>query len=80
MERLRGEQADAAVAMLLIVPVKERPAVAPRLLNAEETIREIGPVLEGFKLGFGKGVVIAGVRPAVGLGYAKLGQEEGHGL
>ena len=65
MEHLRGEQADARVPVLLVVPSEKSLAESPGILNAAETFREIRSILEGLELRFRKGIVVAGVGSAV---------------
>ena len=54
-----GVQAEAAVAMLVVVPGEEFLAVRAGGLDGGEPGGEAGPVLEGLELGFGVGVVVA---------------------
>ena len=66
--------------MLVVVPVEELAAERARVLDALEAFRELRPVLERLELRFGVGVVVGDVRPAVGLGDAQIGEQEGDGL
>ena len=43
-----SHQADAAVAVFMVVPVEEPLAVSAGVFDRAEAIREVGPVLEGF--------------------------------
>jgi len=50
MQRFRGEQGDAAVMMLAVVPSEELPAKGACVLDGAEAVGELGPILEGFEL------------------------------
>ena len=47
-----GVEAEAAVAVLVVVPAEEFLAVSPGVLDRGEPAWEIGPVLEGRELRF----------------------------
>jgi hypothetical protein len=64
----RREHGDAAVAMLLVVPVEEFPAVRLGVLEAVEAIRIVAVVLHGLVDRLGERVVVAYARSAVGAG------------
>ena len=72
MDGFGCEQSDAGVAVFLIVPVEEGLTKSPCIFKGAESFREIGSVLEGLELRFGKRVVVAGVRPAVGFCNAQV--------
>src|SRR4051794_26405194 len=80
MNHGRCHQCNAGVSMLVVVPVEESLAEGAAVLNATEALGELRPVLHGFELALGKRIVIGGVGPAMGLGYAEVSQEECHGL
>ena len=61
----RGEGGDAAVPVLVVVPVEEEPAEGVRVLEGGEAIRELRPVLERLELALGEGVVVGNMGPAV---------------
>ena len=63
-----GVQAEAAVAVVVVVPGEELLAVGSGGLDRGEAAGEAGPVLEGLELGFGVGVVVADVRAGSGTG------------
>ena len=63
-----------------VVPGEEGPAERAGVLERAEAVGELGPVLEGLELGLGEGVVVGDVRPAVGLGDAEVGEQQGHRL
>ena len=53
---------------------KEDLAVSPGGLDRGELAGEVGPVLQGFELGLGVGVVVADVGPAQGAADAELAE------
>src|SRR5450631_3446954 len=53
----RSHQADTAVAMFVIVPVEEVPAVSTGVLDRAETIGEVRSVLQGFELRLGVWII-----------------------
>src|SRR4051812_22333673 len=61
VDDFRGEQAQARVVVLGVVPGKEFPAEGASLLDGREARRKVRPVFEGLALGFGVGVVIGDV-------------------
>ena len=78
MNSFQGEQPDPRMPMFCVIPGKEVLAEAPAVLNAAKTTREIRTVLEGLELRLGEQVVIARIRPAVGLGDSQVRQEQCH--
>jgi hypothetical protein len=80
VEHGRGEQTDAGVVMLVVVPSEEATAEGQGVLVALEAVREFGNVLEGFELAFGERVVIGHVGPAVGFGDTQGAEQLGDGL
>ena len=64
----RGQQADARVAVLLVVPLEELLTEGAAVLDAAGAIRELRAVLHGAELAFRMRVVVGNIRPAVGLG------------
>jgi hypothetical protein len=54
-----GVQAEAAVAVLVVVPAEEVLAVRPGGLDRVEVAGEVRPVLEGLELAFRERVVVA---------------------
>jgi hypothetical protein len=75
MNGSRRHQADAAVAVFMVVPVEEALAVSARIFDRAEACGEVGSVLEGLELRLGVGVVIRDVRVAVGLGDLEVDQQ-----
>ena len=53
-----GEECDAGVPVLVVVPVEEGLAVCAGVFDGAEALRELGSVFQGFELGFGVGVVV----------------------
>lgn len=76
VDHLRGQQADARVTMLDVVPGEERLAERARLEHRAEPAWKLGPVFQGLELGLGERVVVADMRPAVALGYTQVSQQE----
>jgi hypothetical protein len=70
-----GEEGDAGVKVVVVVPVEEGAAMGPGGLEGGEAVGEVGPVLDGLEEGLGVGVVVADVRAAVGLGDAEVAVE-----
>ena len=75
-----GEQSDAGVPVLVVVPVEEGLAVCAGVFDGAEAFGEVGAVFQGFELGFGVGVVVGDLGPGVGFGDAEIGQEQSDGL
>ena len=63
-----SHQADAAVAVFMVVPVEEPLAVSAGVFDRAEAIGEVGPVFQSFELRLGVRIVVRDVRAAVGLG------------
>jgi len=70
-------QADAGVAVLVVVVVEERGAEAASVLDGAEPVGEGRAVLEGLELGFAVGVVVGHMRSAVRAGDAEIDEELG---
>jgi hypothetical protein len=47
-----GHQPDPGVAVLVVVPVKERAAVPAGVVDVVEPVRELGPVLQRLEVRF----------------------------
>ena len=71
----RGNEADGAMTMLVVVPGEELLAVQAGSLDRAEAAGKVGPVLQRLELRFAVGVVVGNVWPGVGLGDAKIGQQ-----
>jgi hypothetical protein len=72
----RGVQAEAGMAVLVVVVGEEALAVGPRILDRAEPAGELGPVLQPLELRFGERVVVGDVGAGVGLvmaGYRRSG-------
>src|ERR1035438_1244920 len=78
MDCFWSKKVDAGMPMLFVVPPEKVLAKSSCILNATKTLREIRPVLEGLELRLGKRVIITCIGPAVRLGDAKIGEEQGH--
>lgn len=66
--------------MFFVVPAEEVHCEGASILDRAEARREAWPVLQGAELALGVRVVIGDVRAAVGLGDAKVAEQEGNGL
>ena len=53
-----GEHVESRMIVVVVVPGKEFGAVDQSLVVRCESIREIGLILEGFELAFGKGIIV----------------------
>ncbi len=60
--------------MFRVVPSKELLAKNPAVFDTTKTIRELGPILQGFEVGLREGIVVGVVRSAVRLGDPQIGQ------
>src|ERR1700675_1511869 len=76
----RSHQADPAVEVFGIVPVKKGPGVSTGVLDRAETIGEVRSVLQGFELRLGVWIVIREMRASVGLGNIEVDEERGDRL
>src|SRR5271169_7151245 len=61
----RREQAQAGVAMFLVVPAKKSLTESSAILNAPETVRELRPILQGAELAFRVRIIVRDVRPTM---------------
>ena len=73
----RRKQAQAGVAMLLVVPTKKSLTKRAAVLDAPKAIRELRPILQSAELTFGERIVVANVRPTMGFPDAQIGQDGG---
>lgn len=71
---------DTRVAVNVVVPGGKDLAKTAAILDAAEAIGELGAVLHGLELALGIGIVVGGVRAAVRLGDAEIGEQKGHVL
>ena len=72
-----GQQAEAGMTMLLVVPREELLTEGATVLNRAEALGKLGAVLHSAKLAFRIRVVIGDVRTAMGLGDTQVGQQKG---
>jgi hypothetical protein len=77
MDLIGGHQADPGMVMILIVPSEEAAAEVLGILDAAEAFWEFRLIFQGFEVSFGKRVVVGGMGPAVRLGDAEVGEQEG---
>src|SRR5271170_130739 len=66
--------------MLIVVPGEECLAEGAAILDTTKPIGKLGAVFHSAELAFRIRVVVGGVGPAVGLGYAQIGQQQSHRL
>src|ERR1700730_2882189 len=66
--------------VLGVVPDKELLAKAASVLLGAEAIRKVWSILQGFEMAFREGVVVGGMRSAVGLGHTQIGQQKSQRL
>ena len=66
MNALRGHETNARVAVGIVVPLEEVLAMGACILDAAESLGELGPVFECFELRLRIRIVIGDMRPAVG--------------
>src|SRR6516225_7970405 len=74
----RREQAQTGMTMLLVVPTKKSLTESTAVLQTSETVRELRPILQRAELTLRVRVVVRDMWPAVGLGHAQIGQQEGY--
>ena len=58
---VRGQEADAAVSMLAVVPVEKGAAMGSTVLRGAEALGEVGPVFERLELRLGERIVVRDV-------------------
>lgn len=80
MDHVGTHQSNGRVAMFGVIPGEKLPAESPGILCIAESLRKLWPIIEGLELGFRKGVVVRGMRSAMGLGYAQISQKLGHAV
>lgn len=80
VDGVRGHQADATVAMVVVVPVEEMLTMSPGILERSEALREVWPILQGLELRLRVRVVVRDVRTAVGAGDVQIDQQLRDGL
>ena len=68
MDRRRGQQAQAPVVMLVVLPVKELTTEIQTVFDAGEAAGEFWPVFERLELALRERVVVGDMWPTVGLG------------
>ena|GEM_PF-2661230 len=74
----RRHVADAGVPMGVVVPGEEPLTERTGVLDRVKARRKVGLVLQGLELRFRVRIVVADMWPAVVLGDAQIGQEQGH--
>ena len=66
--------------MLIVIPGEKYLAEGPDVLDTTKTVRKLGAVFHRAELAFRIRIVVGGVGPAMGLGHAQVGQQQGHRL
>lgn len=74
VDHSRGEELDAGMTVLLVVPSEKLLAEAAAVLDTAEAFGEVGPILQGAEVAFGIRIVVGDIGAAVGLGDAQIGQ------
>src|ERR1700686_5240124 len=74
MHLIGRHQTDTGMVMLLIVPIEESSTERLGILDAAEALWKLRLVFHGFEVAFRKGIVVGGVRPAVGSGDTEIGK------
>ena len=80
MNRGRGQQLQAGVMVLMVVPGKQLLAETPRILDGAEAVRIVRPVLHGFEMSFREKIVVGDMGAAVGFDDAEVSEQQGQGL
>src|SRR3954453_3015110 len=80
VDRGRGVEPDARMAMVAVIPAEEASAERAAIFNPAKTLREPWPVFERLKLGFGIRIIVGAMRTRVAPGDAQIGHEQRHGL
>lgn len=68
IDRGRSHEADAGVAVLVVVPGEEFARMRSGVLQALEARGKLGPVLEGFEMRLRERIVVGDPRPREGSG------------
>ena len=76
----RGQQCQARMVVLLVIPVEESLGPAPDLDQGAEAVGVIGSILEGLEMRLGVAVIIANVGPGMALGDPQVVQQLLHRL
>src|SRR4029453_2758521 len=74
------EKAEAAVAVLMVVPVEEILTERAAVFDRSESLGKPWTVFERFEVRFREGIIVRDVRAAVRLGHAEVGEQERDGL
>jgi hypothetical protein len=70
-----GQQGDAGVVVLFVVPLEKPLTEGSAVLDAAKTIRELRTVFEGAELAFRIGVVFGNIRPVMSPGDTQVGHQ-----
>ena len=77
---VRCHQTDAAMVVILVVPIEEVAAEASGVLDAAKALGELRLVLECLEVAFRERVVVGHVRPVVRTGNTEIGEQQRGGL
>src|SRR5215472_18947882 len=72
------DQSQARMMMLLVILTKKSLAESTTVFQTSEAVRELRPILRRAELPLRVRVVVRDMWPAVGLGNAPIGQQEGY--
>ena len=76
VDLVRRHQADAVMVVIAIVPIEEGAAESLGVLDGAEAPGKLRLVFAGLEEALGEGIVVGGMRAAVGFGDAEVGQQE----
>ena len=70
-------QADACVMMVLVIPGEEAATERAGLVDRPEPFGELWLIFQRLEVSLREGIVVRGVRPAVGFDHAEIGEHQG---
>jgi len=76
----RRQEAEPAVAVLMVVPTEEVLPEGPAILQRSEPLGKVGTVFERFELGFRKRIVVRDVRTTMRFGHGQVGEQQRDGF
>jgi len=80
MHLVGRHQADAGMVMSAVVPIEEIAAERLGILDAAEALGKLRLVFHGFEVAFRERIIVRGMRPAVGLADAEIGEQQRGGF
>ena len=75
MHRHGREQADPAVAMRVVIPIKKGSRPGACVLQAAKAVRVARALFQRLELGLRKGVVVGDMRATVGFGHPQIDEQ-----